>query len=187
MLQVQNNIMETERLLLRKLNPEIYQYVMTSKNDEELKQYFGFATDEELLTEKDRFKKGLSTFNKSFLFFYIIEKQSNRVIGWCGYHTWYFTHSRAEIGYMLNADSDKGKGYMKEALKAIISYGFNVMNLHRIEALIGPENVPSLKLVSSFGFSKEGTLREHYFKNNKMEDSVIFSLLKREYEAKNSN
>jgi ribosomal-protein-alanine N-acetyltransferase len=57
------------------------------------------------------------------------------------------------------------------------------MYLHRIEALVGPHNIPSLKLVKSFGFREEGRLREHYFINNQLEDSIVFSLLKREYLA----
>ena len=177
------NIIETERLLLRELNPEAYGKLLASNNDQEIKSFFGFTTEEQLQEEKNRFAKGLTTFNKSFKFFFIVEKQSNKTIGWCGYHTWYVTHNRAEIGYMLNSDEYMGKGYMTEVLKAVIDYGFNKMNLHRIEAFVGPDNTPSLKLMDSFGFIKEGVLREHYFKNNKMEDSVVFSLLRREYEA----
>ncbi len=57
------------------------------------------------------------------------------------------------------------------------------MHLHRIEALIGPDNIASLKLVKRLGFVEEGTLREHYFKNEIYEDSIIFSLLKQEYDC----
>ncbi|HEY1039392.1 MAG TPA: GNAT family protein, partial [Bacteroidia bacterium] len=155
-------VLETKHLLLRPFNPEIQQQVMTTKSDEELMEYFGFNNNEALNTEKDRFEKGFTMFNKSFFLFYILEKQSNKVIGWCGFHTWYFVHSRAEIGYSLSADEYKGKGYMTEALAEVIAYGFNIMNLHRIEAMVGPENVPSLLLMKKFGFTKEGVLREHY-------------------------
>ncbi|MDP2387873.1 MAG: GNAT family protein [Bacteroidota bacterium] len=177
------NIIETERLLLRELNPEGYAQLFNSNSDEQIKAFFGFTTEEQLKEEKNRFEKGLTTFNKSFKFFFIAEKQNNETIGWCGYHTWYITHNRAEIGYMLNSDEHKGKGYMKETLRYVIDHGFDKMNLHRIEAFVEPENEPSLKLMKGFGFTKEGTLREHYFKNSKMEDSVVFSLLRREYEA----
>ncbi len=177
------NTIETERLLLRELGPEDHRDLMNSNNDEEIKSFFGFTKEEQLVEEKNRFAKGLTTFNKSFKFFFVVEKQSNKTIGWCGYHTWYVTHDRAEIGYMIYSDEYMGKGYMTEVLKEVIECGFTKMNLHRIEAMVGPDNVPSLKLMESFGFTKEGVLREHYFKNNKMEDSVVFSLLRKEYEA----
>ena len=57
------------------------------------------------------------------------------------------------------------------------------MGLNRIEAFVGPGNDPSLRIMERLGFSKEGLLREHYHKNNHTEDSVAYSLLKREYFA----
>ena len=73
-------------------------------------------------------------------------------------------------------------GYMKEALPAVLDYGFRVMGLKRVEAFLSLENTPSLKLVRSLGFKEEGTLRDHYFKDGKLEDSTVFSLLLNEYE-----
>ncbi len=171
----------TKRLLLREMNPEVYQHVFTHYTDEELKQFFGLRTDDELDLKKQTYRNGLTTFNKSFLYFQLVKKETNENIGWCGFHTWYIQHYRAEIGYILTNDGEKGKGYMKEALPEIIRYGFEQMNLHRIEAFVGPANKPSLKLVKSLGFIKEGKLREHYHKDGRIEDSVVFSLLKKEY------
>lgn len=71
---------------------------------------------------------------------------------------------------------------MTEAMKAILHYGFEVMRLHRMEAFIGPDNFPSLKLVQRFGFQKEGVLREHYQVDGRMEDSVAYGLLRHEFE-----
>ena len=96
-------------------------------------------------------------------------------------HVWYLDHNRAEIGYALTDNPEKSKGLMTEAMNSILKYGFEEMKLHRIEAFIGPENIPSLKLVAKFNFKKEGVLRQHYFKNDKMEDSAVFALLKDEY------
>lgn len=174
-------LLETQQLILRKLTPETYNYIFQQYNDNELKAFLGIATDEELAKEKDKFRKGIATYNKSFANFQLIDKQTNTIIGACGFHTWYTEHRRAEIGYALNNDSYKGKGIMSEALKAVIDYGFKEMNLNRIEAFIGPKNEASLRLVQKLNFTKEGHLRKHYCKNNIMEDSVVFSLLKDEY------
>lgn len=175
------NSLTTERLVLRELSPAVYDFAFNNYNDQQKMEFFGFKTEDELTEEKRRYTKGFTTFNKEFLMFHIIEKLSGKVIGWCGYHTWYVPHSRAEIGYMLYSEQVMGKGYMKEALLPVINYGFNKMNLHRIEAFVGPDNVPSLKLIKQFGFKEEGRLREHYCKNGRLEDSVIFSLLKSEF------
>ena len=171
----------TRRLLLREMTPEVYRHVFNNYTDEELKFFFGLRNDEELVLKKQTWQNGLTTFNKSFLYFQLVKKDSGENIGWCGYHTWYTQHYRAEIGYILTNDVERGNGYMKEALPEILRFGFDQMQLHRIEAFIGPDNTASLKLVEKLGFVKEGHLREHYFKDGKIEDSVVFSLLKTEF------
>lgn len=175
-------ILTTEHLLLRKLTPEVFDYIHAFYSDKELLHFLGLESESELQKEKDKHETGLSTFNKSFLYFQIIDKKTDTIIGWCGYHTWYLEHNRAEIGYGLFDENYKRKGYMSEALKPIIHYGFHKMNLHRIEVFLSVENIPSLKLITKFGFTQEGILKDHYFKNGIMEDSVVFSLLKNEYE-----
>jgi ribosomal-protein-alanine N-acetyltransferase len=73
-----------------------------------------------------------------------------------------------------------GKGFMIEAIYPIIDFGFKEMNLTG-SGIVGPENTASLRIMKSLGFTEEGRLREHYNKNDRLEDSLIFSLLKSEY------
>jgi ribosomal-protein-alanine N-acetyltransferase len=77
----------------------------------------------------------------------------------------------------------KQQGFMKEAIAFVLKYGFQEMDLHRVEALVSPNNVPSLKLIKHFGFQEEGLLKEHYFIDGKFEDSLIFGLLKRNFQG----
>lgn len=177
-------ILETERLLLRRLTPEVYYYVFTNYSNKELMEFFGLTLQDELDEERKKYEQGLSMYRKSFFAFQLIEKASGKVIGWCGYHTWYVLHSRAEIGYHLQNESSKRKGFMSEALPAVIEYGFGPMGLKRIEAMVSPANAASLKLLSSQGFVKEGLLRQHYFTNGIWEDSLVLSLLQNEYAQK---
>lgn len=163
---------------------EAFQYIFHHCSDAKISELLNLATDEELQAEKEKTKAGRWTHNKHFLYFQLIDKTTSKIIGWCGYHTWYLEHARAEIGYGLTDDDYKGKGLMSEALAPIITYGFETMKLNRIEAFIGPNNTPSLKLVEKAGFTKEGHLREHYCKNGAIEDSLVFSLLKKEFESK---
>ena len=177
--------LKTKRLTLRKLTPEVYRYVFENYEENELVKFFGFNSQDEVFVEDEKYRKGLSTFNKSFLLFHILLNDTKKVVGMCGYFTWYITHFRAEIGYLLSDEAYMNKGVMTEALPLVIDYGFKKMDLHRIEALIEPANIASLKLLEKHKFKKEGHLREHYFKNNKMEDSVLFALLKSEYQGNN--
>jgi len=85
-------------------------------------------------------------------------------------------HFRAEIGYGIHPDFQQ-RGYMSEALTAVIEYGFRKMNLHSIEANINPSNVASTKLVEKHGFVQEAYFRENYYYNGQFLDSAIFSLV----------
>jgi ribosomal-protein-alanine N-acetyltransferase len=115
------------------------------------------------------------------LFFHIIDKNTNENIGGCGFHNWFAEHSRAEIGYHIINENFKQKGIMTEAVQAVINCGFNTMNLNRIEAFTSPKNIASLRIIEKNNFKKEGFLKEHYFVNNNLEDSIVFALLKNDY------
>lgn len=178
---MQFELLETERLHLRKITPAVYAYVFEAYDEAGLQQFFGHANPEDVEKEGNRFRNGLTTFNKTFLLFHLLEKNTGRNIGSCGFHTWYTDHARAEIFYMLTDESLRNTGLMREAMETVVRYGFEVMQLNRIEAFISPNNVPSLQLVKGFHFRQEGHLRQHYFKNIVHEDSLVFGLLREEY------
>lgn len=172
---------ETQRLRLRKLTPEVTKHIFTTMEDKALMDFLGLADFETLEKEKEKFRNGLQMFNKSFMNFQLLDKESDKVIGGCGFHTWFPLHRRAELGYGLFYDSYKQKGLMTEALKAVLDYGFTEMNLHRVEALTATYNTASISTLKKFGFMFEGTLRQHYNVDGVMEDSVMYALLKHEF------
>ena len=88
-------------------------------------------------------------------------------------------HYRAEVGYMLNANEHQ-KGIMFEAIQKVISFGFENMKLHSIEANINPENIASKKLLEKAGFLREAFFKENYFFNGRFIDAEIYSLLNNE-------
>lgn len=171
----------TDRLVLRKFTQESFDHIYSDMSQDEQLDILGLNSIEKLLEEKKKYREGLSTHNKKFLFHQLIDKKTSVVVGWCGFHTWYIDHNRAEIGYGLFDDNYKSKGIMSEAIVSIVNYGFNNMKLERIEAFVSPSNIPSIKLLTRMNFKKEGYLKRHYFFNGKMEDSIVFALLKSEY------
>jgi [ribosomal protein S5]-alanine N-acetyltransferase len=174
-------ILETQRLYLRKLTDESYAYILETGSAEEIMRYLDLKTLEDVNKEKAKARKGFSTHNKAMLFFHLVNKETQQVVGICGFHTWYIDHNRAEIFYHITDESLKAKGIMTEAMTQIIDYGFTKMKLNRIEAFIAPDNTPSLKLANKFGFTNEGLLRNHYLKDGIYEDSAVYSLLANEY------
>jgi ribosomal-protein-alanine N-acetyltransferase len=175
-------IPSSERIKYRQIDPESVEQAHEALDQEGLMRFYGFKDPKELAIQTERMEKGLSSFDKSYRYFHLLDPSSGNMMGWCGFHTWYTQHARAEIGYWITDESRRGEGLMTEAMKAILHYGFEVMRLHRMEAFIGPDNFPSLKLVQRFGFQKEGVLREHYQVDGRMEDSVAYGLLRHEFE-----
>jgi len=172
----------TSRLKLRRLTPEVFDYIYRELSEKKQLAFLGLNSEAELNAEKNKYAEGLWTHNKKFLYFQLLEQENMKIIGWCGYHTWYLDHERAEIGYGLFEEEYKRKGLMSEAIYPIIEYGFKQMKLNRIEAFIGPKNKASINLINKLNFVKEGQLREHYCENNRIEDSIVYSLLRKEYE-----
>lgn len=173
--------LHTERLRLRLYTSEVANHVFTTMADDEIITFLGLESVEVLAREKEKLSLGLTTYNRTFANFHLIDKQTDAIIGGCGFHTWAPDHRRAEIGYALHNDGYKQKGLMTEALRAILDYGFTVMNLHRVEALTDTENAASQKLLDNFGFVKEGVLRQHYVVDGIPSDSVAYSLLSNEF------
>lgn len=66
----------------------------------------------------------------------------------------------AHLGYRLD-EHETGKGYMGEAVAAVVDYAFEVLGLHRIEANVMPRNTASRHLLASLGFEEEGLARRY--------------------------
>jgi ribosomal-protein-alanine N-acetyltransferase len=177
----QFDYLETPRLKLRKITPEVIDYLFANLEDSAIMDAMGIETPESLAKEKEKHAGGLKTYNRTVINFIMIDKETGASIGACGFHSWAPDHNRAEIGYALYKEAYKQKGYMTEAVATILHYAFTAMNLHRVEALTATYNTPSIKILEHFGFTFEGTLRQHYNVDGTMEDSILFSLLKNEY------
>jgi len=177
---------ETRNLLLKALSPSDINYIFEHYTKPGIKEILGHRSEEDYQKEETKYRNGYSSYNRSFKLFLLIDKISKSIIGRCGLHNWNAEHKRAEIGYVMEDEVFKRKGLMTEALEAVIDYGFNQMNLHRIEALVGSNNIPSLRLMEKYNFIKEGIAREHYYIAGKYENSVLFSKLHSEYERENN-
>ncbi|WP_433607621.1 GNAT family N-acetyltransferase [Dactylosporangium sp. CA-139114] len=106
-----------------------------------------------------------------------------RVIGLMGLHSWQPAHRRAELGYDL-AKEHWGRGYATEAARAILRHGFTTMRLRRVHAQTIAGNDRSVRLLTSLGFTREGTLRQHSLEpDGHFHDCAIFGLLRTEWAA----
>jgi RimJ/RimL family protein N-acetyltransferase len=95
-------------------------------------------------------------------------------------------HQQAEIGWALGVEY-RGQGYVTEAARALITYGFTTLGLHRIHARTSSQNAPSWGLMERLGMRKEAHLREAEFCDGQWLDIFIFATLAAEWKASDSD
>jgi ribosomal-protein-alanine N-acetyltransferase len=110
-------------------------------------------------------------------------KGESHLVGTCGLFAWHRLWRRCAIGYELAAAA-QGKGYMHEALSAVLDWGFANMALNRVEAQVHPDNAASISSVSRLGFRQEGLLRELGYWGGQHHDMLQYSLLRRDWDAR---
>lgn len=107
-------------------------------------------------------------------------RDSDTVIGTTTLFNLSLDNGRAELGYAM-AHAHWGKGYMNEALTALVSHAFEVMELRRLEADVDPRNAASIRTLERLGFQREGFLRERWHVNGEIQDAFFYGLLHREW------
>ncbi|MBU8714282.1 GNAT family N-acetyltransferase [Brevibacillus sp. HD3.3A] len=85
------------------------------------------------------------------------------------------------IGYFLDQEHN-GKGYMTEAVKLVVRYAFETLDLHRLEAGVMPHNLGSIKVLLKSGFHKEGLARKNVKINGRWEDHQTLAIVREEPE-----
>lgn len=170
-------VLETRRLLLRRITKNDAPAVFALRSNPETMQYvprpLAQTLDDALahialIDEKIEANAGIN--------WAITLKGSHDFIGIIGNFRVEFENYRAEIGYMLLPEFH-GQGIVSEAIARVVQYGFQDMKLHSIEAIIDPNNIASGRVLEKNGFVKEAHLRENEFWQGKFLDTVIYSIL----------
>lgn len=172
--------LETENLILRETTitdaPAVFQIFA----DDEVTKYHDVKTATSVEQAQFLIHRRAERFqNQEGIRWGIARKVDNAIIGSCGYSI--RNRFQAEIGYEL-AKKYWRKGFMTEALSAIIQWGFEQLDLNRIEALVMLENTASIQLLKKLQFVEEGVLREYGFWKGKFHDLKILSLLQKDYD-----
>jgi [ribosomal protein S5]-alanine N-acetyltransferase len=85
-----------------------------------------------------------------------------------------------KLGYAIRADQ-WGHGYATDAVHTLADFGFRQLGLHRVSAAIGPDNAASIRVAERLGMRYEGRIRDHVFTNGAWRDSLLYSVLDREW------
>ena len=151
--------LETDRFILRQIilddiddmyeyakNPEVAEYLTWSPHID--KAY----TFEYVSYLQDRYKAG------EFYDWAVVDKASGKMIGTCGFTRFDYFNDCGEIGYVINPNF-QGQGVATEVLGRTIRFGFEKLNLHRIECRFMIENEGSRRVMEKNGMTFEGVRR----------------------------
>lgn len=168
--------LETDRLLLRAVESNDAAVILSIFSDEEVTRYYDlypYSNLEEAEALIDFFAESFEL--ERGIRWGIVRKEDNQLMGTCGYVGLH--RFRGEIGYELNRRYWR-QGIMRDALETIIDFGFDKLDLNRIEALVMIENVASAGLLKNIAFREEGILRQYDFFKGAFHDMRLFSRLK---------
>jgi len=173
---------ETGRLLLRDFVEEDWRAVHEYGSDPEVVRYlpWGPNTEED---SRDFISRSIAIQSESPRRRFeigIVLKEEGKLIGGCGIRENNPTLMEGNMGYVLNKDY-WGRGIATEAARALVRFGFETLNLHRIFATCFPENRASERVLQKCGMRLEGRLRENLLMRGEWRDSLLYAILDHEW------
>ena len=108
---------------------------------------------------------------------FIVENKDLNIIGICSYQYINWKNRSCEISFKMK---EAGNNFLfsVDAIRVLVSFIFNELNLITIVSYIPEWLIFDIKIIEKIGFTQEGILREHIFRDNKYFNKHIFSLLK---------
>jgi len=166
---------KTERFLLRQFADSDLENVFKGLSHPEVIQYYGVsfqtleATKEQMVFFADLEK------NDTGIWFAICSADNKIFYGAAGLNNLSKEHKKAEIGFWLIPDF-WGHGIIKEAIPLICNYGFDNLELNRIEAFVETENKNCKNVMAKLDFQYEGTMKDCEIKNGKFISLDIYAI-----------
>lgn len=112
--------------------------------------------------------------------FAIVLKETDKLIGNCGFCDINHLHQKGEVGLFIGEEENRSKGYGTEALSLLVEYGFNYLNLKNIMLKVFSFNKRAIKSYEKVGFKVFGKRTEVYYLNGKWYDEYFMEILRKE-------
>ncbi|MCC6180979.1 MAG: GNAT family N-acetyltransferase [Bacteroidia bacterium] len=172
-------IISTDRFLLRQFIESDLENVFKGLSHPDIIKYYGvnYKTIDET-KQQLKFFEDLEK-EKTGIWWAICSLDNSIFYGAGGLNDLKKEHKKAEIGFWLLTEF-WGQGIMKEVMPVICNYGFNNLNLHRIEGLVESDNLNCKNAMQKLNFNYEGTMKDCEIKNGKFISLDIYAMLRNE-------
>ena len=174
--------LRTPRLLLREFTRQDWQAVLAYQIDPRYLRYYPWIernkTDVEAFV--DQFVAWQTEKPRSKFQFAVTLAATNKLIGTCGVRLNGPRRWEGDMGYEI-APAYWGQGYATEAAQAILTFGFETLQTHRIWASVIAENLGSVRVLEKLNMKREGHLRENQWMKGRWWDTLIYAMLIHEW------
>jgi RimJ/RimL family protein N-acetyltransferase len=175
--------METDRLVLRELELDDVPALNAVDAHPDVAHWLGFtATMDGTRGYIETVMRDARESPRQYYTLAIVTRMDNRLIGRCGFDLAGPEFLAGTVGYSLHRDL-WGQGFMSEAIRALVAFGFSELGLHRISAETDPRNFGSWRVMEKVGMRREGHLIENFLLNGEWVDSYLYAILDREWHA----
>ena len=173
--------LETERLLLRKTTMSDIEEFFYIQLNPKLRKFLG-STKLGSNLEKDKKYFAESKYNNlDYYRWTMVKKEDNKILGTIYLNIHDEKAKVAGIDYWIRED-EWSKGYVTEAAKCVLDFGFQELNLNRIESSGARNNLGTWKVMEKIGLKYEGTRKQAFFYYyGGVQDLVLYGLTKEEY------
>ena len=175
-------VLESEILFLGKITEKDIEELFEIYDNENVFEYCGIIPKHNKETVRKMIPHFERDFNKETIIKWgVYNKENPKLLGIIEVGSYNKKLNMVTIGYFL-AEKNWNKGYATEAIKILVKYLFEIVEVNRIQAEVMPQNESSKKVLIKNGFTSEGIIREgNIWPGKGLVDLEIFSILKREY------
>ena len=170
---------EGERLYLSPVNLEDVLLYCKWLNDPSITD--GINKSKDVITTAKEIEYLTEVSKKGQYQFAIVNSKDDTLMGNCGFNMIDNINQNGEVGIFIGEEGQRGKGYGKEALRLLLDYGFNTLNLHNIRLGVYSFNERALACYKSIGFKEAGRVREVRYYKGKRYDLIFLDILKDEF------
>ena len=119
-----------------------------------------------------------------FSIYILDQEEPEKIIGNCAIHNIDAKNRACSCGITIGEKDYQNKGYGSEAMEMLVEYGFNTLNMNRIELSVWEYNTRAYKAYQKVGFVEEGRKRQARYQNGKYYDEIIMAILREDWEKK---
>ncbi|TXG39364.1 GNAT family N-acetyltransferase [Seonamhaeicola maritimus] len=169
-----------ENIYLRALEPEDLEFVHAVENDESIWDVSNTQTPFSKFLIKQYIENAHKDIYEVKQLRLVISSYNEKPLGMIDIFDFDFKNSRAGIGILVKDKENRGKGTGTEALKLLVSYCFNQLNLHQLYCNISEDNKVSIKMFEKQGFKQVGLKKDWNYINNSYKNEYLFQLLNKQ-------